>query len=109
MRRIMRNLAWVAAFVAAGGSPALAEDPVPSAMEQMKPYPGLVDAVTDVVFNNPNGRIHGHDAERIDVKVDGKEGRAEIQFMMPKSFTLHGDRLLKCLRENQKWICSETQ
>ena len=109
MRRVMWNLVWIVAFVVAGGSLALAGDPVPGAMEQIKPYPGLADAVTDMVFNNPNGRIHGHDAERIDVTVDDKKGIAEIQFIMPKNFTLHGDRWLKCRREEQKWTCSETQ
>lgn len=85
---------------------AFAKDPVPGALAQMQAFPGLGEAVTDAVFNNANGRIHGHDATRIEVAVDEKHGQATIKFLMPKTFTIHGDRTLTCLKKDT-WSCTE--
>jgi hypothetical protein len=102
-----RILLWTIGLYLATAAVAVAGDPVPGAMARMSPYPGLADAVTAVVFNSPQGRIHGHDAERIDVEVNDQEGTAEIRFTMPKDFTLHGDRLVKCGRKDTTWTCAD--
>ena len=82
-------------------------DQVPGALRRMKQWPGLGDAVTDVVMNSPRGRIHGHDAERIDIDVDDAAGTARIRFVMLPSFKLHGDRTVTCVRTGGAWSCRE--
>lgn len=82
-------------------------DPVPDALERMKRWPGLGDAVTRVVMTSPKGRIHGHDAERIDIDVDEKSGKAKVVFVLPASFELHGDRRLACINEDGGWRCTD--
>ena len=82
-------------------------DPVPGALARMKPWPGLASAVTAVVMNSPKGRIHGHDAERIELDVDDAGAAARVRFIMRSSFTLHGDRTVGCLRRGEEWSCED--
>jgi hypothetical protein len=96
-------------LIATAGAPADATptDPVPGALERMKAWPGLGDAVTEVVMHSPEGRIHGHDARRIDIEVDEAGTSARVQFLMPTSFTLHGDRTVVCTRTDKAWACQD--
>ena len=102
------TLAALLSAPALGGPPS---DPVPDALERMKPWPGLADAVTGVVMSSPKGRIHGHDDERIEITVEGAkdhdDGAAEIRFVMPASFTLHGHRTVACDRADETWTCRD--
>ena len=82
-------------------------DQVPGALERMKRWPGLGEAVTQVVMNSPKGRIHGHDALRIDITVNDREGTAEVYFVLPASFELHGDRRLACVNKDGRWRCTD--
>lgn len=86
--------------------PAIA-DPVPEAQSRLEKYQGLESTVRKVVFNNPKGRIHAHDASRIDIKVDDKKGRATVVFVMPRSFKVHQNRTVECVRKDLKWYCKE--
>jgi hypothetical protein len=72
-------------------SEAMAQDPVPNFLKELKKYPGLETAVTGMVFDNPFGRIHGHDAERIELSMNNNSTLAIIVFVMPDSFVLHND------------------
>jgi hypothetical protein len=103
--------AALAALLSASAFGAGATDPVPGALERMKPWPGLADAVTGVVMSSPKGRIHGHDADRIEITVDAPEdrddGAAELRFVMPATFTLHGHRTVACDRAGGTWTCRD--
>ena len=88
-------------------SEVMAQDPVPNFLKELKKYPGLENAVTSMVFNNPFGRIHGHDAERIELSMNDKSTLAIIVFVMPESFVIHKDRILSCKLIGEEWQCEE--
>jgi hypothetical protein len=82
-------------------------DQVPGALERMRPWQGLGEAVTTVVMNSPQGRIHGHDAARIEIDVSDAEDTARIRFVMLPGFELHGDRTVSCVRSSGAWSCHD--
>lgn len=86
---------------------AMAQDPVPNFLKELKKYPGLETAVTDVVFNSPFGRIRGHDAKRIELSMNKNSTQAIIIFVMPESFVIHKDRILSCKHIGEEWQCEE--
>lgn len=88
-------------------SEAMAQDPVPNMLKELKKYPGLETTVTDVVFNSPFGRIHGHDAKRIELSMNNNSTLAIIVFVMPESFLIHKDRILSCKLIGEEWQCEE--
>lgn len=88
-------------------SGAMAQDPVPNFLKELKKYSGLETAVTDMVVNNPFGRIHGHDAEKIELSMNNDLTAAIIVFVIPESFVLHKDRILSCRLINEEWECEE--
>ena len=107
MRKIIsRTLVVVFGFFILS-SEAMAQDPVPNFLEELKKYPGLEIAVTGMVFNNPFGRIHGHDAERIELSMNNSSTLAIIVFVMPESFVIHEDRILSCKLISEEWQCEE--
>lgn len=88
-------------------SEAMAQDPVPNFLKELKKYPGLETAVTSMVFNNPFGRIHGHDAERIELSMNKHSTLAIIVFVIPETFVIHNDRILSCKLTGEEWQCEE--
>ncbi len=88
-------------------SEAMAQDPVPNFLKEIKKYPSLETAVTGLVFNNPFGRIHGHDAERIELSMNKNSTLAIVVFVMPDSFVIHKDRTLSCKLISDEWQCEE--
>lgn len=108
LSRAVTTLTLATLLLGAAPSDDAPTDPVPEALERMKPWPGLSDAVTGVVMNSPKGRIHGHDAERIELTVDEPAGTAEVRFVMPASFPLHGHRTVSCTRTGTSWSCTDT-
>lgn len=88
-------------------SDAMAQDPVPNFLKELNKYPGIETVVTDMVFNSPFGRIHGHDAERIELSMNYDSTLAIIVFIMPETFVIHNDRVLNCKLVSNKWQCEE--
>jgi hypothetical protein len=88
-------------------SEAMAQDPVPNFLKELKKYPGLETAVTGMVFNNLFGKIHGHDAERIELSMNNNSTLAIIVFVMPEAFVIHKDRILSCKIISDEWQCEE--
>jgi len=84
-----------------------AKDPVPGLLKKLKKHPGLESAVTHLVFNNPKGRIHGHDSSRIDFSISKNSKEATVKFILPSTFKIHGDRLMKCTKQVETWKCKE--
>lgn len=60
-----------------------------------------------MVFISPFGRIHGLDAERMELLINDNSTIALIVFVMPESFVIHKDRILNCKLTGQEWQCEE--
>jgi len=85
----------------------MAQVPVPNILKELIKYHSLETAVTSMVFNNPFGRIHGHDAERIELSMKNNSTIAIVVFVMPDSFVIHNDRILSCKLISDEWECEE--
>ena len=79
-----------------------ASDPVPGAVKDMAPFPGLSAAVTSAAAAN---NIAGHDADAIHVSVRENGSIAYVYFDFEKR--REPDRLIRCDRSNDSWSCSE--
>jgi hypothetical protein len=89
------------------GMSVMAEDKVPILQKQLMKYKGLNESVTRYVLDNPNGRIHGHDATQILFSVSQDSKLVNIIFLLPASFRIHGHRVLICHLEKGVWHVKE--
>ena len=107
MKKIFSRLVIIVFGFLIFNSEVMAQDPVPKFLKELKKHPGLETAVTGLVFNNPFGRIHGHDAERIELSMNNDSTLAIIVFVMPEAFVIHEDRILSCKLIGEAWQCEE--
>ncbi|MGR3513576.1 MAG: hypothetical protein ACU0GG_12510 [Paracoccaceae bacterium] len=77
-------------------------DPVPEAMREVRPYPGLSIAMTRAVMANG---IHGHDAEAIEIELNDGATEAKAFFQFDPSFS--HNRTITCKRADGLWNCEE--